>query len=206
MIPDFEDGCIGVRREANALAVVATTLGASAVESPRKASASALLDVAQALASADSVAEVKKAYKELAAAKAKKGTNSSMEWKKVASLKPLMKNAIPAYSTEIKRLSRNEKTFLRSGNSKKVIDKSTIMVAIALGCRDNVDETLAPNDEKLWLEYCDRLASAALDFNEQANAVAAGQGSFDDMKEAYKAVEETCNSTCHEKFGGKSAE
>ena len=103
-------------------------------------------------------------------------------------------------------MSRNEKTFLRSGNAKKVVDKSTIMVAIALGCRENVDETLSPDDEKLWLEYCDKLASSTLEFNERANALAAGSGSFDDMKDAYKAVEETCNSTCHEKFGGKSAE
>ena len=117
-----------------------------------------------------------------------------------------MKNAIPAFSTEIKRLSRNEKTFLRAGNSKKVVDKSTIMFSIALGCRENVDETQAPDEEKLWREYCDRLASATLEFNEQANAVASGKGSFDEMKAAYKVVEETCNSTCHEKFGGKSAE
>ena len=206
MIPDFEDGCIGVRREANSLAVVALVLGASDVESKRKASAPSLIKVAQALSSAESADEVKAAYKALGSAKAETGDSVSLKWKKVALLKPLMKNAIPAFSTEIKRLSRNEKTFLRAGNSKKVVDKSTIMFCIALGCRENVDETQAPDEEKLWREYCDKLASATLEFNEQANAVASGKGSFDEMKAAYKAVEETCNSTCHEKFGGKSAE
>ena len=99
-----------------------------------------------------------------------------------------------------------EKTFLRKANTKKVINASTTMVAIALGARENVDETLAPDEDEVWRDYCERLANAALEFNEHATAVAAGKGSFDDMKAAHKAVEETCSSTCHEKFGGQTAE
>ncbi len=81
-----------------------------------------------------------------------------------------------------------------------------MLVAIALGCRDNVGETLSPDDEELWLEYCDLLAETTLEFNRQANAVAQGKGSFEAMKAAYKAVEDTCNTTCHSQFGGSTAD
>ena len=205
MIPDFEDGVIAVRRDANALATVALVLGSSEADSQRKGSAPGLVAAAQKLESAKSVAEVKSAYQALIAARDGKG-GGKLEWSKVASLRPLMKYALPSLSTEIKRLARNEKTFLRKANTQKVIDASTIMVAIALGARENVDETLAPEEDEVWRGYCDRLANAALEFNENATAVAAGQGSFDDMKAAYKTVEETCSSTCHEKFGGQTAE
>ncbi|MBR5758905.1 MAG: hypothetical protein IKX88_09945 [Thermoguttaceae bacterium] len=206
MIPNFEDGVLGVRRDANALAVVAMTLGASDYEAPICGVASDLIDASTQLAKAETVADVKKAYQALVAARAKKGTPKKLEWKKVAELQPLMKNALPSISTDVKRLSRNEKTFLRGENAQKVINDSTILAAIALGCRENVDETLAPTEEKVWREYCDRLATASVEFNKRANAVAAGKGSFDEMKEAFKAVEDTCSSTCHEKFGGKAAE
>ena len=205
MIPDFEDGVLAVRRDANALATVALVLGASDVDSTRKASASALVAAAQKLESAKSVAEVKSAYASLVKARAAQD-GVRREWEKVATLKPLMKYALPSLSTEIKRLARNEKTFLRKANTKKVINASTTMVAIALGARENVDETLAPDEDEVWRDYCERLANAALEFNEHATAVAAGKGSFDDMKAAHKAVEETCSSTCHEKFGGQTAE
>ena len=206
MIPNFEDGVLGVRRDANALAVVAMTLGASGYDAPICGIASDLIAASTRLAKAETVADVKKAYQALVAARAKTGTPKKLDWTKVAELQPLMKNALPSISTDVKRLSRNEKTFLRGENAQKVIDDSTILAAIALGCRENVDETLAPGEDKIWREYCDRLAAASVEFNRQANAVAAGKGSFDDMKVAFKAVEDTCSSTCHEKFGGKAAE
>ncbi|MBQ9873197.1 MAG: cytochrome c [Thermoguttaceae bacterium] len=201
MIPNFDDGVLGIRRDANALAVVAMTLGTLG-----KGSASELIAASEKLASADSKEGVKEAYQEIVAARSKTGSSEKLEWRKVAQLRPLMKNALPSLSTDIKRLARNEKTFLRAKNAEKVVDDSTIMVAIALGCRENVDETQSPDQEKIWREYCERLASAALDFNVKATAVAAKTGNFDEMKDAFKAIEETCNSTCHEKFGGKSAE
>ncbi len=206
MIPDFEDGVLGVRRDANALAVVAMTLAVSDSDASAASVASGLIETSQALANAKTGEEVKIAYKALVDARSKTGKISKAEWKKVASLRPLMKYAIPSLSAEIKRLSRNEKTFLRASNARKVIDDSTVMVAIAMGCRENVDETLSPNDEKVWKEYCERLAATTLEFNKQANLAAAKNGNFDDLKTAFKQVEETCNSTCHEKFGGKSAE
>ncbi len=206
MIPDFEDGVLGVRRDANALAVVAMTIGASGYDDPICGIASDLVSVSNRLARAKNAADVKEAYKELVVARGKTGDPKKLKWSKVAELRPLMKNALPSITTDVKRLSRNEKTFLRGANARKVINDSTILAAIALGCRENVDETLAPEEDDVWREYCERLAAAAIEFNKQANDVVAKKGSFEEMKEAFKAVEETCSSTCHEKFGGKSAE
>ncbi len=206
MIPNFEDGVLGVRRDANALIVVAMALAVSDHDVPEKGAAVELVKAGSVLANAKNVAEVKKAAQVVTAARSKKGAVKAFEPGKVAALRPLMKNALPSLSTDVKRLARNEKTFLRGANAQKVIDDSTIMFAIAYGCQFNVDETLAPAEDKVWLEYCQRLADAALEFNKEANAVAAKNGSFDSLKDAYKNVEETCSSMCHEKFGGKSAE
>ena len=207
LIPSFEDGSVGLYRDANALAAVALALGMSTEDSPAKAAAPALLEAAQAAASAKNLEEAQAAMKAIEAARTSKGSTDALRWdQKVVALRPLMKNAVPALTTEMKRLGRNEKTFLRRGNAKKTIDNSTVLAALALACRENVDETLAPEEDELWREYCERLAAAATDYNEKANAAAAGQGDFAETLAALKTVEATCNATCHEKFGGKAAE
>ncbi len=207
LIPSFEDGSVGLYRDANALAAVALTLGTSAKNSPAKAAAPALLKAAQAAANAKNLEEAQAAMKAVEAARTSEGSTDGLRWnQKVVALRPLMKNAVPALTTEMKRLGRNEKTFARRGNPKKVIDAATVLTAIALACRENVDETLAPEEDELWREYCERLAAAANDYNEKANASAAGKGDFAETLAAMKAVEATCNATCHEKFGGKAAE
>ena len=204
MIPNFEDGVIGVRRDANALAVVALTLGASNYD--ERAIAKGLLESSERLARAANVNEVKSAFNDVVSARETKGSLEKLEQRKVAQLRSLMKYALPSLSTDVKRLSRNEKTFARGKNAAKVIDDSTIIFAIATGCRENVDETLAPTEEKLWRENCDRLAAAALEFNRKANAFIEKKGSFDDLKDSFQAIDETCSSTCHAKFGGKNAD
>ncbi|MDO5309110.1 MAG: hypothetical protein Q4G03_06405 [Planctomycetia bacterium] len=206
MIPSFDDGAVAVRRDANALAVVALALGVSKEDAPLKSVAKELVEIASTIASAGNAEEIEAAVKALDALKPGAKVDDQLQWHEVASLQPLMKYAVPSLSTDIKRLGRNEKTFLRGNNAKKVVDASTILVAIALGCRENVDQTLAPKEDALWREYCERLATAALDFNACANDVAAGKGDFDAMKDAFKVVESTCNSTCHEKFGGKTSD
>ncbi len=207
LIPSFEDGAVGLYRDANALAAVALALGMSTEDAPAKAAAPALVEAAKAAASAKNLEEAQAAMKAVEAARTSKGSTDALRWnQKVVALRPLMKNAVPALTTEMKRLGRNEKTFLRRGNAKKVVDNSTVLVALALACRENVDETLAPEEDELWREYCERLAAAANDFNEKANATAAGKGDFAEALAAMKAVEATCNTTCHEKFGGKAAE
>lgn len=206
LIPSFEDGSVGLYRDANALAAVALTLGTSAEDSPAKVAAPALLEAAKAAASAKNLEEAQAAMKAVEAARKSESSTDGLRWEKVVSLRPLMKNAVPALTTEMKRLGRNEKTFARRGNAKKTIDNSTVLVAIALACRENVDETLASEEDELWREYCERLAAAANDYNEKANAAAAGKGDFAETTAALKAVEATCNATCHEKFGGQTAE
>ena len=207
MIPSFEDGCVGLYRDANALAAVALALGMSTENSPAKAAAPALVEAAKAAASAKNLEEAQGAMKAIEAARTSKGSTAALRWnQKVVALRPLMKNAVPALTTEMKRLARNEKTFARRGNAKKVIDNATVLAALALACRENVDETLAPKEDELWREYCERLAAAATDYVEKANAAADGKGDFAETLDALKTVEATCNTTCHEKFGGKAAE
>lgn len=206
LIPSFEDGCVGLYRDANALAAVALALGMSTENSPAKAAASALLKAARAAASAKNLEEAQAAMKAVEAARTSRGATDALRWEKVVALRPLMKNAVPALTTEMKRLGRNEKTFLRRGNAKKVVDNATVLAAVAIACRENVDETLAPEEDELWRGYCERLADAANDYIEKANAVVAGKGDFAETTAAMKAIEATCNTTCHEKFGGKAAE
>lgn len=207
LIPSFEDGCVGLYRDANALAAVALALGMSTENSPAKAAAPALLKAARAAASAKNLEEAQAAMKAVEAARTSQGSTDALRWnQKVVALRPLMKNAVPALTTEMKRLGRNEKTFLRRGNAKKVIDNATVLAAVALACRENVDETLASEEDELWREYCERLAAAANDYVEKANAVVDGKGDFAETTAAMKTVEATCNTTCHEKFGGKAVE
>ncbi|MCF0234058.1 MAG: hypothetical protein HUK22_03665, partial [Thermoguttaceae bacterium] len=196
---------VGLYREANSLAVVAMALGASEDDSPLKVAAEPLIAAAQQAAGAKNLAEAKTALKAVIEARAAKNGATPLEWKKVATLKPLMKNAVPALSTEIKRLGRNEKTLTRGKNAQKVLDNAAILATIAVGCRDNVTETLAPKEEKLWLEYCARFHAAAIDYSDKIEAAAKG-GDFEEAAAAFKVLESTCNATCHEKFGGQTAE
>lgn len=199
--PNFSDGVESLYRDANIYLLLTMAIAMSPDESPVKSSAEPRILAAQKLAAVTNLKEAKAAYAELLAAEKLTG-NPIVAWSKVAHLSPIMKKGLPAMSTEIKRLTRNEKTFTRPNNAEKVIGASAALAVIALGSRPNVAETLAPNEEALWQEYCDHLHAVALALNKTAHAVQEGTRSFADLTAAFHDVDATCNTTCHEKFGG----
>ncbi len=201
--PNFEDGAESLYRDSNTFALVALALGMSTENSEYKKMVLPLIKAAQLIGAVKDLEGAKSSVANLEKVFSEKMTGEVPEsWIKVAHLAPVMKKSLPSLSTEIKRLTRSEKTFKRSSNTAKVIGASTTLTAIATGCRSNVDETLAPQETKLWLEYCDRLYQSAFDLNQKAHGVKEGTVSFEELSKAFDTLDATCNTTCHEKFGG----
>ena len=77
-------------------------------------------------------------------------------------------------TTEIKRLSKNEKTLLRSRNAKTWPVMPRLAV-VAAGSRLSVAETNALDQEALWKECCDEFCVLSLNVNEAAHAMGNGE-------------------------------
>lgn len=202
--PVFEDAAGGLHRDVNTLILLAMAIGQSEEEGQFKSAAPRIVEVGREIIAADNPADAAagvETLKKIIAAPDSE-TGGEIKWEKAAHLPPLMKKALPSLTTEIKRLGRNEKTFKRGENSAKVAGNAATLAVIAVGCRPNVDETTAPDEEELWKEYCDVLYASAMKLNETAGAVRDGNGTFADFSAALKEVEATCSATCHEKFGG----
>ena len=202
MNPNFSDGVESFYRDSNTLALLALAIGLSSEDSPRKKAMPEVLSATIAASGVKNLEEARASVAAIQKALDSEGDLSALKWEKVARLEPIMKKALPSITTEIKRLSRSEKTLTRSNNLEKVIGDAATLVVISVGCRPNVDETLAPTEKELWESYCDRLYSTARDLNQKASAFREGNGSFDEFSAAFKALDATCNTTCHEKFGG----
>ncbi len=200
--PHFSDGVDSLYRDANILLLLSLALGTSAEESPYKAAAPAIVSAAQNAAQVQDLPSAKAAVGEIKAALNTSGDPSSLQWTKVARLSPLMKKGLPNIIQEMKRLGGRENTITRKGNLDKVIGDSATLAVIALGCRPNVDETLAPNEDDLWREYCGRLYEAAFRVNQAAVSLREGTGKYADYSAAFEDLNKTCNTTCHKTFGG----
>ena len=203
-IPNFTEAVGGLYRDVNMMILLAMAIGQSDEEGKWKPCAADVIQSGKSVISAknkdDAAAAAKSLQKILADPAA--AAEADVTWEKAAHLAPLMKKALPSLTTEIKRLGRNEKTFKRGENPEKVAGSAAALAVIAVGCRPNVDETIAPEEGKLWEEYCDTLYASAMKLNEAAGAVRDGNGSFADFSAALKEVDATCTATCHEKFGG----
>lgn len=203
--PNFSDGAESLYRDANMFSLISLAIALSPEESLLSPMTPALLAVSQKVAHSKNQREAKAAFEEFQDALKSSGDPSALRWTKVVHLAPIMKKAIPALSTEIKRLTRNESTFNRGNNSEKVILAAAALAVGAIGCRPNVDETLAPHESALWEQYCDQLYTASLKFNEIAHQVVEGTSPFSALSTAFEAMDATCNGTCHEKFGGNTS-
>lgn len=199
--PNFSDGVESLYRDANMFAILALAIGLSPEKSEIAPSVPAMIVASQNLAKVKTLEEATAAMAKLQESIGK-ASEANLSWGKTVVLAPVMKKAIPALSTEIKRLTRSEKTFARGNNSEKVRGASAALAVAALGCRPNVDETLAPNEHELWEKYCRQLYEASLNLNNVVHQTIEGKASFDSLSKAFDAVDETCNTTCHEKFGG----
>ena len=196
---DFSDASGNLMRDANVLVLLAMAIAQSTESGTLKSAAPALLSDAKAIlaaADADAAAAAVKAMKaDLDSSSAAAGT---VVWENAVQLSPLMSKVVPSLTTEIKRLSKNEKTLLRAGNTDKVAGASALLAVVAIGSRLSVAETSAPDQEALWKEYCDRFAELSLRVNGAVHALSEG-GAFDDYAAALKDLEKTC-SVCHADF------
>ncbi|MDD3586493.1 MAG: hypothetical protein PHQ75_04870 [Thermoguttaceae bacterium] len=182
-------------------AILALAIGMSPEKSEIAPSVPGMIAAAQKLAQVKTLEETTAAMATLQNSIGK-ASNAPLTWEKTVTLAPVMKKAIPALSTEIKRLTRSEKTFTRGSNAEKVRGASAALAVAALGCRPNVGETRAPNEKELWEKYCQQLYNTSLNLNTVVHQTMDGKASFDALSKAFEAVDETCNTTCHEKFGG----
>ncbi|MBR2585094.1 MAG: hypothetical protein IKE64_06650 [Thermoguttaceae bacterium] len=201
MNPNFEDGVGSFYRDTNIIALLALAVGLSPEDSPYKASASAIVSAAESASKVQSLADAKTTAADLKASFTEM-SGGDLAWTKVADLGPVMKKGLPNITTEIKRLGKNEKTLTRSGNLDKVIGSTATLAVIAQGCRPNVGDTLAPDEDAQWQEFCGRLYDAAMAANRAAVDLKDGSGTFDAFQAAHKEIEATCNTTCHAVFGG----
>ena len=196
---DFQDAAGNLKRDANVLVLLAMAIGQSGEPGSLKPAAALLVRDGKAiLAAADSdaaSAAVKAMQSDLNASSA-----DPVVWENAVQLSPLMAKVVPSLTTEIKRLSKNEKTLLRAGNIDKVAGDAAALAVVAAGSRLSVSETAAPGQEALWQEYCAGFCAASLKVNQAARAMAGG-GAFADYAAALKELEATC-SVCHEKFSG----
>ncbi|MDO5579886.1 MAG: hypothetical protein Q4G69_02020 [Planctomycetia bacterium] len=200
--PNFSDGVESLLRDTNTFSLIALALGMSPEKSEYKEAVPVLIAAAYKLNDVKDLDSAKAGIESLRKAFEQKSDISALQWTKVAHLVPVMKKALPSLSTEIKRLTRSERTFRRGSNPSKIIGDSAAIAAIALGCRPNVDETLAPKEADLWNLYCLQLHKASMDLNRAAHGVKSGSVSFEELSKAFDLLDSTCSSTCHEKFGG----
>ena len=196
---DFQDASGNLMRDANVLVLLAMAIGQSDESGTIKPAAALMVRDGKAiLAAADSdsaAAAVKAMQADLNGSSA-----DPVVWENAVQLSPLMAKVVPSLTTEIKRLSKNEKTLLRAGNIDKVAGDAAALAVVAAGSRLSVSETAAPTQGTLWKEYCADFCAASLKVNEAAHAMANG-GTFADYSAALKELEGTC-SVCHEKFSG----
>ncbi|MBO7726287.1 MAG: hypothetical protein J6S40_07425 [Thermoguttaceae bacterium] len=196
---DFSDASGNLMRDANVLVLLAMAIAESDEPGTLKASAPSLLRDGKSLLAAADAASAAAAVKALKAdVDSPAGSVAPVRWEKAAQLAPVMSKVVPSLTTEIKRLSKNEKTLLRAGNVDKVAGASALLAVVAAGSRLSVAETTAPDQDALWKEYCDKFGALSLNVNQAAHALSDG-GAFDDYAAALKELEKSC-SVCHAKF------
>ncbi len=196
---EFSDASGNLMRDAGVLVLLAMAIAQSDEPGTLKAAAPALLSDGKALLAATDAAAAASAVEAMKAAlESPASSTETVTWEKAVQLAPLMSKVVPSLTTEIKRLSKNEKTLLRAGNVDKVAGDTALLAIVAAGSRLCVSETSAPDQEALWKEYCDQFGALSLNVNRAAHALSDG-GAFDEYGAALKELEKTC-SVCHAKF------
>ncbi|MGL6194449.1 MAG: hypothetical protein ACRC2T_06455 [Thermoguttaceae bacterium] len=192
----FADDADALYRDANALALVALALGLSEENNKYKKAAPAIIDATMKLEKATSLDEATKLFAELKKSTSINAESDKLEWKKVASLKPIMK-AVPNINTVVKRNLRNESA-LKKG-VQRVIEGSATLAAISQGCIPNADDTIKPEAKQEWTDECIKFRDISLELNKKAHDFADGKASHEDIEAVFDKLTESCNS-CHTHF------
>ncbi len=193
---DFAADSTVLGRDANALILVALSLGMSEEDGKYKAAAPEIIKAAQAVAAAKDLAAAKTAVADLQAAAGKKSADK-LEWKKVAEMAPAMKLAVPRINTGMTRYVRNDATLKRGVPN--VAAGTATLAAISQGLTPNYDETIKPNEKDQWVKFAQDFRDSALKANAAVHGYEKGDVSFDDFKKAFTTMKENCEH-CHAVF------
>jgi hypothetical protein len=172
-------------RDANTVTLVTIALGLHDKDNPVKPNAPAIVAAARNLAGMKDFASTKKAVEELKTAVDGKGNGKAeLKWGKVATLKGLMKDEVPAVNKKIgdgvKRLKkRADETAAAAATMALIAENSKLYVA----------DTKKPEEGKKWVEFSAQMQAASRELNEKARAK---------DEEGAKAAQEKLNQSCHD--------
>lgn len=177
-------------KEANALCVLALTLGLHDQENKYQKAAPALLKAAQQVAAAKDYASAKSGVEAVKAALATNGDPSALKWEPVAALPELMKY-IPQLDTRVKRYV-NPRRFEKYGT--RATPYAAMIAAIAQGTV--ADTTEAENDDQVrqWYGFMTQMRDAAAAVN-----AACHKGDEAAAFEAMSKLGQSCDD-CHAVF------
>lgn len=191
----FADDAEVLYRDASTLSMIALALALAPEKSKYKEAAHGIIQTAEKLQSVKSIEEATQVVAELEKAMTSQSA-TVLTWKKIAPLKPLMK-AVPNINTLIKRNLRTEAA-LKKGD-KKVLEGSAALAVIAQGSLPNVAETIKPDAEKEWKNYCRDFRDAALKVHQTTRSYMDGQAEYEAVEAAFEKLTDSCNS-CHTLF------
>ncbi len=154
---EFKDAESKIPKDVNTLIVVAQALGLHDQENKYQKNAPAVVKAAQALAAANSYADVKQGVEALAKTVAEGGDGPSLKWEKAASLEELMK-AVPLINTKLKRNTTGARFKSRA---KDTAGYAAVIAVIGHASITDLSETKSPEDVEKWKKYCVEMRDAA---------------------------------------------
>jgi cytochrome c556 len=162
---DFDDAAKArVKKDANTLAALALTLGLHDADHRLKSSAPALLKAAQKLAAADEYEAAQSAFQTVKAAatrngSAAAGTNDSLKWARVASLRQLMQQ-VPVVNAALRRgVNADVQRFKKL--QPQLAGQSATLAAIAQTIAVDTTAVKKPADSAKWYQFTTEMRDAA---------------------------------------------
>jgi len=196
---DYKDVAERVYKDANTLILIALALGLHDTPNKYQKHAAGMVAASQQLINAKDYASTKAALAALKAATAEpKGDPSSLAWKKLAHLPPLMQQ-VPLIHSRIKRAMRR---FERQAAA--IAGDAATIAVISQGSLYNVDETDKPGEAEKWYQYCIQMRDAAAALNRAAKAKDAKAADLA-LKDLAKSCDD-CHTVFHPEALGKEIE
>jgi hypothetical protein len=188
-------------RDASALSLVALSIGLAEADSKYKKAAPQMIEAAQSLVAAKSLAEGQKAYEGLKSALTSTGGGTPLSWSvKVAQLTPLMK-AVPNLNSAVKRQTNTERklSLQLERSPQQIYGALAALAAISQGSIANVSETSKPESAAEWKKYCEEFRDATLKVNNVTRQYAEKETDYAAFKTAMNAMSASCDH-CHAVF------
>lgn len=201
---DFAGNIETLQRDANSLVLLALALGMAPEDNQYKAAASEIIAAAQKMNQAKDLKTAQAVAADIKKSLTAK-SEEKLEWKKVASMAPVMKLAVPRINTKSNTWTRNDK-YLKRGVANVAAGTATLAV-FSQGLLPNFDETAKPENKTDWDQLCTQFRDAAIKANQAVHDFDTGKIEFDAFKAIYDEMKASCDK-CHEVFvaGGVKTE